>query len=147
MIAAQEVVRVAGFGTLGDLRKRLPKELQSAPFEEIHVHPYKAAIAAYFSGKRDALDSIPCRQEGSEFYHNVWRAMSTVKSGSTVSYKELALAAGNPAATRAAGTACGKNRLVLLIPCHRIVKSDGSIGSYLYGADIKECLLTLEGAH
>ena len=77
---------------------------------------------------------------------SIWDVISAVPYGKTISYKTLAKASGNPAAIRAAGTVCGLNRLILLIPCHRVLKSDGSIGSYLYGPKIKESLLRHEGA-
>ena len=142
-----DVVLVSGFGNLDKLRKRLPKELQSITLEEVKSrHPYEKFIVQYFKGDSSALKNIPYQQTGSEFNQDVWHSISKVKFGKTISYKELALKAGRPAAIRAVGTACGLNRLVLIIPCHRIIRSDGKIGEYLYGQKIKNYLLETEKA-
>jgi len=144
--APRDIVRASGFGTVADLRGRLPAELRSIHLEKAPgTHPYAKAVAAYFEGDMKALLSIPHRQAGTNFNREVWRAMSKVRAGKTVSYKELAAASGNPTAVRAAGTACAQNLLCLLVPCHRVVKSDGSTGAYFYGPDVKESLLRLEG--
>lgn len=141
-----DVVRISGFGGVADLVKRLPQELQQLELTEVASHPYQEFIAAYFAGDTAALDKIPRHQEGTEFQEKVWQVMSDTKPGEALSYKQLAEKSGNPAAIRAAGTICGLNKLVLLVPCHRILKSDGSVGNYLYGADIKRFLLRHEGA-
>jgi methylated-DNA-[protein]-cysteine S-methyltransferase len=103
-------------------------------------------VRAYYKGDAAALDAIPRSQDGSDFQKRVWQAIGAIPYGSTLSYKQLAASSGNPAAIRAAGTICGLNRLILLVPCHRILKSDGSIGSYLYGPAIKTSLLRHEKA-
>ncbi len=141
----RETVIASGFGGLSDLQARLPEDLRSAELEALEgEHPYKDAVAAYFSGDMKALASIRHEQSGGDFRQSIWRAMSKVKPGSTISYKKLAEDAGNQAAIRAAGTVCSQNRLVLLVPCHRIIRSDGKTGEYLYGPKIKEYLLKLE---
>lgn len=138
------IARASGFGDLQDLKKRLPENLQSITLEPVHDHPYEKFVTAYYDGDKTALDAIPRDQTGSDFQKRVWQAISNISYGKTISYKELAEQSGNPAAIRAAGTICGLNRLILLIPCHRVLKSDGSIGSYLYGSEIKESLLRRE---
>lgn len=140
------IARASGFGDLQDLKKRLPENLQSITLELVHDHPYEKFVTAYYDGDEAALDAIPCGQTGSDFQKRVWQAISNIPYGKTISYKELAEQSGNPAAIRAAGTICGLNRLILLIPCHRVLKSDGSIGTYLYGSEIKESLLHREKA-
>lgn len=142
----EDVVRASGFGDVADLTKRLPQELQGLELQEAAEHLYQRYVTAYFAGDTAALDKIPRHQDGTEFQEKVWRAMSETKSGETLSYKQLAEKSDNPAAIRAAGTICGLNKLILLVPCHRIVKSDGGLGNYLYGADIKRFLLRHEGA-
>ena len=72
--------------------------------------------------------------------------MKRVAPGKVISYAELAQKAGSPAAVRAAGSACAKNAIVLIVPCHRIVKTGGSLGNYAYGLSKKEWLLRHEGA-
>lgn len=138
------VAQASGFGNLTQLITRLPSESQPFPVEAADNHPYEALVRAYYEGDIAALDSIPRTQPGSDFQKKVWQAISSIPYGQTVSYKELALISGNPAAIRAAGTICGLNRLILLIPCHRILKSDGGIGNYLYGSVIKKSLLERE---
>jgi methylated-DNA-[protein]-cysteine S-methyltransferase len=72
--------------------------------------------------------------------------MRKVKAGKTLSYSDLAERAGSPAAVRAAGSACAKNAIVLVVPCHRIVKTGGALGNYAYGLGKKEWLLRFEAA-
>lgn len=81
---------------------------------------------------------------GTEFQIKVWQALLSVKRGQVVTYKELAQRAGCPKASRAVGKALNKNPIHILIPCHRVVKSDGSLGGYAGGIDIKAALLAYE---
>lgn len=141
-----DVVRLAGFGDIADIMKRSPSDLQELELQKVSLHPYQKHVAAYFAGDLSALDKIPRHQDGTAFQEKVWKALGSMQPGETLSYKQLADRSGNPAAIRAAGTICGLNKLVLLIPCHRILKSDGGVGNYLYGADMKRFLLQHEGA-
>jgi O-6-methylguanine DNA methyltransferase len=88
--------------------------------------------------------NVPIRLEGTEFQRAIWEAIRTVPVGETISYGELARRAGHPAAVRAAATACGKNKICLLVPCHRIVRQDGSVGKYRWGSALKSILLKRE---
>lgn len=146
--ANDDVVRASGFGKVESVRKRLPERLchQTLVVAEAD-HPYKKCVLDYFNGDKTALDQIPSGQDGSGFSRNVWRAIDNIPYGQTISYKQLAVASGRPTAVRPAGTVCSLNRLILLVPCHRVIKADGGIGNYLYGTNIKEYLLRLEGAH
>lgn len=146
IIDVQAVARLSGFGSIDALMLRLPKELQAKEVEPIYGHPYESLVNEYYNGDPSALDKIPHFQSGSEFQKEVWSAISNVPYRKTISYKELAASAGRYKAIRAAGTICGLNKLILLVPCHRILKSDGGIGSYLYGPEIKESLLRGEDA-
>jgi methylated-DNA-[protein]-cysteine S-methyltransferase len=76
----------------------------------------------------------------------VWRALRNVPGGAAVTYTELAALAGRPAAVRAAASGCATNLVALVVPCHRIVRTDGGLGGYLFGTDVKESLLRHEGA-
>jgi methylated-DNA-[protein]-cysteine S-methyltransferase len=105
-----------------------------------------AAVEAYFDGDLCALDAVPVRRQGGPFRVAAWDAMRRVPPGRTVTYTELAPAAGNPRAARAAGAACAHNLVPLLVPCHRVVRSDASLGSYYYGLPMKHWLLLHEGA-
>lgn len=141
-----DIARASGFGDIAELRKRLSEELQTVTLEPTHDHRYEQLVQAYYDGDKNALDAIERDQTGSDFQKQVWQTIGNIPYGKTVSYKMLAEQSGNPAAIRAAGTICGLNRLILLIPCHRVLKSDGSIGNYLYGTEIKSSLLRREKA-
>jgi AraC family transcriptional regulator of adaptative response/methylated-DNA-[protein]-cysteine methyltransferase len=90
---------------------------------------------------------IPLDVQGTAFQEAVWRALREIPPGETRSYAQIAAAVGRPGAVRAAGSANGANHVAVLIPCHRVVRSDGSLGGYAYGEDIKRELLLREGAH
>lgn len=140
----KDATYASGFGNINDLAKRLPEKLRSVTLETLASHPYQKFVQAYYGGDKTALNNIKRTQEGSAFQKKVWQAISKISYGDTISYKELADRSGNPAAIRAAGTICGLNRLILLVPCHRVVKSDGTIGRYLYGPETKTSLLAHE---
>lgn len=89
---------------------------------------------------------IPLDVKGTAFQEAVWRELRRIPAGETRSYAELAAAAGNPGAVRAAGSANGANNVAVLIPCHRVIRSDGSLGGYAYGLEVKRALLQREGA-
>ena len=92
----------------------------------------------------DAAD-LPLDLRGTPFQQNVWQALCAIPAGETRSYTELAAAAGRPKAMRAAGSANGANPVAVLVPCHRVIRSDGGIGGYAYGTAIKQELLRREG--
>lgn len=103
-------------------------------------------VEDYFDGDVEAINAISVRQPGAHFSQAAWKAMRKIKAGKVLSYADLAQRAGSPAAVRAAGTACAKNAIVVVVPCHRIVKTGGALGNYAYGLDTKEWLLRHEGA-
>lgn len=81
---------------------------------------------------------------GTDFERTVWKEISKIPWGETISYKELAKRVGRPRAYRAVANACGKNPLPIVIPCHRVIASDGTIGGFSCGVEIKKILLKLE---
>lgn len=89
-------------------------------------------------------NSVPLDVRGTAFQEAVWRELRAIPPGETRSYAEIAAAAGNPKAVRAAGSANGANNVAVLIPCHRVIRSDGSLGGYAYGLEIKRKLLERE---
>lgn len=140
-----EYVVAAGFSGTAELQARHPEafrslDLQSSP----PSHPYIHLVQRYFQGDLLAPAAIPFVQTGSLFSKAIWNALRAISPGETVSYAELARKSGHDAAVRAAGTACGNNRIILLVPCHRVVKSNGQSGNYLYGPKIKNWLLAHE---
>ena len=87
---------------------------------------------------------IPLDVRGTAFQEAVWRELRTIPPGETRSYAQIAAAVGKPGAVRAAGSANGANAVAVLIPCHRVIRADGSLGGYAYGLDIKRRLLERE---
>jgi methylated-DNA-[protein]-cysteine S-methyltransferase len=104
------------------------------------------AVARYSAGEVTALESVPVRQPGGTFFQAAWAAMRQIPPGRTLSYTELAAEAGRPLAVRAAGSACARNLLAPFVPCHRVLRSDGTLGGYAYGLDVKRALLAHERA-
>ena len=104
----------------------------------------KRELAEYFAGKRTHFD-VALAPEGTPFQRSVWKAISTVRFGETISYGELARRAGHPGSARAAGAATGRNPIGIIVPCHRIVGANGSLTGYAGGLDRKRALLALEG--
>ncbi len=147
LIADSGILIAAGFKSLNSLQNRLSPSDKLRKIEPIEKIPkISKLIDNYFEGRLDALNLIQVRQPGAQFSQKVWRVMRAIPAGMTISYAQLAKKAGSPAAFRAAGTACGNNLIAPIIPCHRIIKSDGNLGNYGYGVAIKEKLLRLEGA-
>ena len=103
-------------------------------------------IASYFGGDLQALDAIPVHQPGTPSRQRLWAALRAVPPGRTVSYTQLAVQAGCAHAPRAAGAACALNLIAPVVPCHRALRMDGSLGGYYYGLHRKTWLLRHEGA-
>ena len=104
----------------------------------------EAQLAEYFTGTRREFDLPLNPAPTTEFRALIHAQLDTIGYGEVASYGELAVAVGRPAATRAVGTACGANPLPIIRPCHRVLRSDGTLGGYAGGLDIKRFLLTLE---
>jgi methylated-DNA-[protein]-cysteine S-methyltransferase len=106
----------------------------------------RRSIDAYFEGDLDRLDTIECQTGGTAFQRSVWTALRSIPVGTTLSYGALAAQLGNPKAVRAVGLANGANPVGLVVPCHRVIGSDGSLTGYGGGIDRKRWLLTHERA-
>ena len=100
----------------------------------------------YFSGERRQFD-LALDLRGPEFYRRCWQALQRIPYGETRSYAQLAAAVGSPQASRAVGQANHHNPVAIIVPCHRVIASDGSLAGYAGGLAAKEFLLNLEGAH
>lgn len=136
------VVVASGFECVEKLYERCG--LNPSTLVEEHTHPYITLVQEYFAGRLEALSLIPVRASGSPFQESVWSEMRKISPGKVSSYKSLAERIGRPHASRAVGTACGGNHLILFIPCHRVIRTDGSIGDYVYGNAVKKKLLEHE---
>lgn len=106
----------------------------------------EGALGRYLAGDASALGEVSVAQDGTRFSLGVWEVLREVPAGETVTYGELAAAAGSPGAARAAGHACATNAVAPFVPCHRVVPSSGGVGQYGYGADVKAALLAHERA-
>ncbi|MGI8693661.1 MAG: methylated-DNA--[protein]-cysteine S-methyltransferase [Geodermatophilaceae bacterium] len=103
-------------------------------------------LAEYFAGRRHLFDLPLDLQLSHGFRRTVLSHLTEIGYGATASYAAIAAAAGKPKAVRAVGSACATNPLPLVVPCHRVVRSDGSTGQYVGGADVKKALLRMEAA-
>jgi AraC family transcriptional regulator of adaptative response/methylated-DNA-[protein]-cysteine methyltransferase len=135
--------------TLGDDPDRLLDALE-VEFPQAELREGGASMQALCERLVGVADrgedgrDLPVEVVATEFQWRVWRAMREIPRGQTRTYSQLAAMAGSPAATRAAASACANNRISLLIPCHRVVRADGSIGRYAWGAGRKRHLLEAE---
>lgn len=102
-------------------------------------------LQEYFDGRRREFD-LPLKPEGTKFQQAVWRALCDIPYGETRSYLDIAEALGNKKACRAVGLANGRNPVAVVIPCHRVIGTDGSLTGYASGVDKKAFLLALENA-
>ena len=103
-------------------------------------------LDAYFLGTRTAFDLPLDLQAGTGFQQSVWRALLSIPHGGSTSYRDLGQRIGAPSAARAVGAAVGRNPLSVIVPCHRVLGTDGSLTGYAGGLDRKTALLRLEGA-
>jgi O-6-methylguanine DNA methyltransferase len=140
-LACVELPHASGRGLEGWLRR----SLRGARVESGFAPNRGAAVqlVEYLEGKRTAFD-LALDPYGTPFQRAVWRALLAIPYGETRSYREVAAAVGRPAAVRAVGTANGANPLAIVVPCHRVIAADGSLGGYGGGLELKARLLAME---
>lgn len=116
-------------------------------WQAVTALPYPVAeqLDSYFAGDLRDFD-LPLHPQGTAFQRKVWAALAKIPYGETISYLELAHRMGNPNSVRAVGLANGRNPLPIVVPCHRVVGSNGALVGYAGGLPIKRALLALEGA-
>ena len=127
------------------MKKAGPEFTNSTVKTVSKIDDVSQAIKNWLDGDLDAMNSLKVLQPGGEFTQDVYAALRKVKAGNVISYQDLARRAGRPQAMRAAGTAMRTNLIAPIIPCHRVIKSNGEIGAYGFGVQIKEQLLLHEG--
>ncbi|MGB0503984.1 MAG: methylated-DNA--[protein]-cysteine S-methyltransferase [Thalassolituus sp.] len=125
---------------LDDLLHMFPNITMS--HDKTASHMLSNVLQSIESPKR-SLD-VPLHMLGTEFQCQVWRYLQTIPVGETRTYAEVAEDLGRPEAVRAVANACGANKIAVLIPCHRVVRSDGGLGGYRWGMSLKESLLARE---
>lgn len=126
---------------LGDLALRVSPRILRSP---ARLDPVARQLDEYFASGRHAFDVAVDLRLAQGFRAAVLRHLATIPYGTTQSYATVAAAAGSPAAVRAAGSACSHNPVPVIVPCHRVVRSDGAMGRYLGGVEAKRALLDLE---
>jgi methylated-DNA-[protein]-cysteine S-methyltransferase len=142
-VARIALPRSSGAGFAGWLRN-VYADAERVPWLPL-VDKLAQELAEYFAGKRREF-SLPVEPHGTDFQRAVWRAIAAIPYGSTLTYAEIARAAGRANAVRAAGTATGANPIPILIPCHRVIAAHGKLGGFAGGLDAKRRLLALERA-
>jgi AraC family transcriptional regulator of adaptative response/methylated-DNA-[protein]-cysteine methyltransferase len=126
-----------------NLRREYPEALIERAPEALT--DWASLIADSLSGTVD-LSGIPLDLRATTFQRRIFEALRAIPRGETRSYAELAASVGRPTAIRAAASACARNPVALVVPCHRIVRSDGGVGGYRWGVDRKREILSAEGA-
>ena len=145
LVAATEIgVCCLSFGEdEADLRLRFPNAVLKEGGQDFRAL-FEQVAAAVENPASNAASAIPLDVRGTAFQQRVWQALREIPAGETRSYGELAAALGTPKASRAVGGANGANNIAVLIPCHRVIAADGTLGGYAYGLDIKRELLRRE---
>jgi O-6-methylguanine DNA methyltransferase len=113
--------------------------------DDSHLTGIKSDIKRYFSGKPVSFKKYALDLKGTNFQKKVWYVLSTIPYGKVLTYKQVSERIGMPEAARAVGSACGANDLPIIIPCHRVIASNGGLGGFSGGLKIKKHLLKLEG--
>lgn len=127
---------------LGELARHVGPRVLEAPGR---LDPVVRQLDEWFAGRRDVFDLDLDLRLASGFRRAVVAALPTIPRGATATYAEIAERVGSPRAVRAVGTACARNPVPIVVPCHRVVRSDGSLGGYAGGQAAKRALLALEG--
>jgi methylated-DNA-[protein]-cysteine S-methyltransferase len=123
-----------------EIAREWQEDAAHAPFAEC-----ARQLAEYFAGKRDTFE-LPLAPEGTEFQQRVWKEIANIPYGETITYAQLAARAGAPGSARAAGAATGRNPLSIVVPCHRVIGTSGSLTGYAGGLTRKTRLLQIENA-
>lgn len=110
-----------------------------------HLRAATSQLNEYFAGQRRSFD-VPLDMRGTDFQREVWTALTAIPFGKTRSYRDIAVAIGRPAASRAVGAANGRNPVSIIVPCHRVIGAGGSLTGFAGGLETKRWLLALEGS-
>ena len=135
-----KIVLVNVVKTKEDIDKMAKNSIQK---ETSLIKNTKQQLDEYFAGKRKKFD-IPIKLDGTDFQIKVWKELLKIPYGETCSYLDIAKCIGNPKASRAVGMANNKNKIIIIVPCHRVIGSNKKLVGYACGLDVKEKLLELE---
>ena len=142
-VDANGSVIATAFGGLPELRERFAAD--EVVRDPARLAAARREVTEYFSGKREVF-ALKLAPSGTPFQQSVWAALQRIPFGQTRTYGQLAAELGNPNASRAVGRANATNPIALIVPCHRVIGSDGSLTGFAFGEDIKRQLLDHEGA-
>ena len=134
---ADECKQASNAGVLPDVEK------VRATAAYIHCENCRTQLEEYFEGKRKTFD-LRFAQQGTDFQREVWQLLREIPFGKTVTYRQLAIKMGKPGAERAIGNACSKNPYLVVVPCHRVVGTNGKLTGYAAGLRRKRAMLDLE---
>ncbi|TQJ40508.1 methylated-DNA-[protein]-cysteine S-methyltransferase [Arthrobacter sp. SLBN-112] len=148
ILARDGVVLASGWTAgLGELTGQVHPALRPDAVEEVtDLGGISSAVEAFYDGDPAPAMAVPVLQQSGPFRVHAWDVLRQVKPGSPVTYTEYAALAGNPRAVRAAASACAFNAAALFVPCHRVIRTDGSLGGFRWGLRVKESLLSREAA-
>lgn len=148
VVVADDAVLAAGWtDSIEDLVALVHPQFRTATGSPAVLRAAQEAVRAYYDGDLDAPAAVPVRQRSGEFREHAWKVLREVGPGERISYTEFAERSGRPTAVRAVAGACATNAAALFVPCHRVLRSDGTLGGFRYGAPLKTALLGREAPH
>jgi methylated-DNA-[protein]-cysteine S-methyltransferase len=130
--------------SLDELLPQIHPTLRPTELVEGDLGAVGDAVVRYHDGDVSAVDDVPVKQRSGEFLEHAWEVLRTVPAGAPVTYMEYAAKSGRPAAVRAAASACARNAAALFVPCHRVLRTDGTLGGFRWGLEAKRWLLDHE---
>ena len=130
--------------SLDELLPQIHPTLRPTELAEGDLGAVGDAVVRYHDGDVSAVDDVPVKQRSGEFLEHAWEVLRTVPAGAPVTYMEYAAKSGRPAAVRAAASACARNAAALFVPCHRVLRTDGTLGGFRWGLEAKRWLLDHE---
>jgi methylated-DNA-[protein]-cysteine S-methyltransferase len=138
-------VLASGWTNAADaLLRRIHPSIRPSVLDPLSSSDASAAVDAYYAGPLGAIDQITVRHFSGPFRVAAWRALRGIAPGAPVTYTRFAELAGRPQAVRAAASACATNAPALFVPCHRVLRTDGGLGGFAWGVDVKRSLLARE---
>jgi methylated-DNA-[protein]-cysteine S-methyltransferase len=141
----EDVVLASGWtDDVSDLLPVVHRSLRPTWVERAETLPVLDVVAAFSAGDVAAIDAVPVRQRSGPFLTDAWEVLRTVPAGAPVTYTESAAKSGRPAAVRAAASACARNAAALFVPCHRVLRTDGTLGGFRWGLECKRLLIAHE---
>jgi methylated-DNA-[protein]-cysteine S-methyltransferase len=129
---------------LGELMPLVHPTIRPTDVEPGDLGPVAEAITRYHDGDLSAIEDVVVRQRSGVFLEHAWDVLRTIPAGAPVTYTEYAAKSGRPAAVRAAASACARNGAALFVPCHRVLRTDGTLGGFRWGLAAKRWLIAHE---